>query len=107
MFIGLLSICTTESFVGSLASNSKGSIKFVSLNNRPCQAKSTLVNINSMKLFFIHLLSVLISGGSCNSIDDQYVWVCVSNKVKYMNVKVFNAQDKWNKIFSSAWLVWV
>ena len=55
MFIGLL--C----FGGSLASNhcvakSEGLIKSVSLNNWPCKARSTLVN-----LFIIQLLSVLIS----------------------------------------------
>ena len=33
MFIGLLSACTTGSFGESLASNSEGCIKCVSLNN--------------------------------------------------------------------------
>ena len=47
MFIGLLSICTIGSFSGSLASNSNGPVKCVSLNNQPSQAISTLVNINS------------------------------------------------------------
>ena len=50
MFIGLLLTyaCTARSFGESFASNSEGRIKLVSLNNRPCQARSTLININSI-----------------------------------------------------------
>ena len=35
-------------------------------------------------------VSVNKCGGSCNTVDDVYDRVCVSNKVKNMNVKVFN-----------------
>ena len=63
MLIGLLGACTAGSFDGSLASNSKGHIKIASLNNQPCQAGTTLFDINSNELFFIHLLSVLLSVG--------------------------------------------
>ena len=61
MFTELLSVCTTRRFGGSLAFNSKLSIKCVSLNNRPYQARPTLVNITLIKLFIINLLPVLIS----------------------------------------------
>ena len=50
--IGLLSACTTRSLGESLASNTDGRIKFVSLNNQPCQARSRLVNINSNELLY-------------------------------------------------------
>ena len=44
-----------------------------------------------MKLFFINLLSVLISlVRGWSTIDDSYARVCVPDKVKNMNVKVFN-----------------
>ena len=46
MLIGLLSACTRLGFSGSVPSNYKESIKCVSLNNQPCQARPTLVNIN-------------------------------------------------------------
>ena len=39
MFIGLLRVCTAGIFDGSLASNSEGYIKYVSLNNRPPKAR--------------------------------------------------------------------
>ena len=47
MFIGLSSTCAIVSFNEPLACNSKRSIKCVSLNNWPCQARPALANINS------------------------------------------------------------
>ena len=55
MFIGLLSICTKGTFGESLVSILKGPIKCVSLNNHACQARPTLVNINSDKTIFYPL----------------------------------------------------
>ena len=43
MFIGFLSTCKIGFFGESLAFNSKGHIKCVSLNNQSCQARPTLV----------------------------------------------------------------
>ena len=51
MFIGLLNVFTAVIFVRSLASNSKGPIKRVSLSNRPCQARPTITDINSNEAF--------------------------------------------------------
>ena len=58
---GLLSSCTTADLGELLASNPKGHIKCVSLNNQPCHARPALAYINSNELLFIHVLSVLIS----------------------------------------------
>ena len=41
-------------------------------------------------LFYPFTVSVNKCGESCTNIDDLYARVCVSNKVKNMNVKVFN-----------------
>ena len=88
MFVGLLNVCAIGSFDESLASNSKGCLKSISLNNRPYQTRQTLVDINSSETHFIHLLiSANKCGGSCNTTDDQ---VCVPSKFKNMNGKVFN-----------------
>ena len=98
MFIGLLSICAIGSFGSSLASNYRKPIKYVSINNWPCQARPTLVNINSDEtLFYQFTVSVNICGGSCNTIDDPYSRVFVPNKVKSMNVKVFNLMSEVNE----------
>ena len=102
MFIGFSSAQAAESFgesFGIFFGNSKGNIKCVFLNNRPCQTRSTLVNINSNEpLYYLFTVSVIECGGSCNTIDDPYVRVCVPNKVKYMNVKVFKLMSSVNEI---------
>ena len=91
MFIGLLSVCTIESFGESLVSNLKGPINFLTLNNRPRPARTSLVNINFYKiLFYQFTVRVNKCGGSCKTTDDPYARACVPNKVKQMNVKVFN-----------------
>ena len=87
MFIGLLSVCTTGHFGESLVSYSKGSIKCVSLNNHPCQAKPTLVYKNSDEtLFYPFTVSVNKCGESCNTINDSHARVCAPNKLKNANV---------------------
>ena len=48
----LLSACKTESFGVLLAINSKGRQKCLSLNNRPCQPRATLINIKSKQLIY-------------------------------------------------------
>ena len=47
MFIVLFSVCTIGRFGESLAFNSKGPIKCISLNNQPYQTKPGLVDIIS------------------------------------------------------------
>ena len=82
-FIGLLSICTIKGFVESLVSDSKGIIKCLTLNNRPCEARPTFVNVNSGEtLFHPFTVSVNKCGGRCNFISDPYAQVSVPNKVK-------------------------
>ena len=77
-------------------SNSKGPIKCLTLNNQPCQARPTLVNINSDEtLFYPFTVSVNKCGGSCNTIDGPHAYI--PNKVKNMNVKVFNLVSRVNE----------
>ena len=91
MFIGLLSLCTIGTFSESLISNSKELIKCLTLNNRPCQARPTLVNINSNEThFYLFTVSGNKCGGSCNTIDGLYAQVCAQNKTKNTNFKVFD-----------------
>ena len=61
------------------------------LNNLPCQAGPIHVNINSnVALFHPFTVSVNKCGRSCNTINDPYAQLCVPNKAKNINVKVFN-----------------
>ena len=89
MFIGLLSTCTVESFDESLAFNSKGHIKCVSLNNRPCQSRPTLANINSNEpLYYQFTIIINKCGRSYNSIDASYAQVYVPDKVFNLMLRV-------------------
>ena len=91
MFIGLLSTVTTTILSESLASNSKEYIKYVSLNNRPCQARLTFVNINSNEpLYYPFTVSVDKCGESCNTMANLYDRICFPDKVKSMNVNKFS-----------------
>ena len=73
MFIESSSVCAIRSVGESLASSFEGRIKCVSLNNQPCHARSTLVDINSDEtLFYPFTVNVNKCGGSCNAIDNPY-----------------------------------
>ena len=88
---GLLSACTIGSFGESLAFNSKGPIKCVSLNNQLCQDRPTLNITNSNEtLLYPYTLTVNKRGRSCNNIDDPSARVFVSNKIKIMVLKKYN-----------------
>ena len=58
-FIGLSSACTIGSLCESLAFDSIGPIKCVTLNNQPCQARPTVADINSnTTLLYTYTVSV-------------------------------------------------
>ena len=68
----------TELFilVGSLA------VKCVSLNNQPCQVRSTFVNVNLNKpIYYPFFVSVSKCSGGCNTIDDSFARICIPDKV--------------------------
>ena len=43
-----------------------------------------------MNFFYAFTVSVNKRGGSCNTIDDPYAQICVRNKFKNMNIKLFH-----------------
>ena len=89
MLIDLLNASTTGSFDDLLASNSEGCIKCVSLNNKPCHARLTLINKSSNKPFYYPFnLSINKCGRRGNTVDDPSAQVCVPNKVKNKNAIV-------------------
>ena len=57
MLIGLLNVCKIRIFDESLASNFKGRIKFVSLNNRPCQDTIIFIILWDFLMFYQIFLS--------------------------------------------------
>ena len=51
----------------------------------------------SWRSFYALTVSVNKFSGSCNTIDNPFAWVCVSNKVKTMYVKVLNLMPEINE----------
>ena len=93
-------LLTLLSFGGSLTCVAEVSdgIKCVSLNNQPYQAGPTLLDVNSYELlYYSFVVNVNKCCGSCTTIDDPYARICVPNKVKNMNVKVFNLISRVNE----------
>ena len=89
--IVLILMLINRKFDKSITSGSKVTLKCVSLNNPPCQAKPTLVDITSYDILFYPFTGSLHKcSGSCNTIDDSYARVRVPNKLKNMNAKVFH-----------------
>ena len=66
-----------------------------------------VINLSASRV--LHTVSVNECGGICNTSDDSYAWVCVPDKVKNMNVKLFNLMSGVNetRFFISASVVWV
>ena len=95
MFIGLLSIFTIKCYSKLLPSNYIKPVVCVYPYNQPCEARSILVDINSTKnIFYPFTVSINKCGGSCNTVDDLYERVCLLNKVKIVNVKVFSIMSR-------------
>ena len=98
------------SFRESLASNSDKSVKWIYLKNRHGNARASLNDINSNKTLFDSLtVSINKCDGNCNTIDDPDVRVCDPNKVKTINIKVFNLILGVNetKFFCSIRIMWL
>ena len=86
MIIGLLSICT-------LANHYPLILKSLQNAYRPIdhiKLDQHLLNKLRPTLFYPYTVSVNKCGGSWNTIDDPYAPVGVLNKVKHINVTVFN-----------------
>ena len=63
------------------------------LNKHPCQARPSLVNVNSDEtLLYPFTVSVDKFGGSCDTIDDPYVQLVFQTKLKTLEQvkQVFN-----------------
>ena len=89
MFIRLTSACSAWSlrFDKSLASDG---IKCTSWKNQPNQAYPMLTDINSNEpLYCSFTVTVNTCGVIFTTIDDSYAGICVVNKIKNRNIKVF------------------
>ena len=74
------------------------------MNNKVCKVRPEIINVNSNELVFCPF-SIKTSkySGSCNNINDPHAKICVSNAVKYLNVKVFNLMSRTNETRYIKW----
>ena len=75
------------------------SLECVSMNNQECKVipkiinkiRPKIVNINTNEsVFYPYSITINKCKDSCNTINDPYAKLCVSDTIKNINVKVFN-----------------
>ena len=67
------------------------SLKYASINNQGCKIRSEIINVNTNEpVFYPCSIKINKCKGSCNTINNPYAKLCVSDTIKNINVKVFN-----------------
>ena len=67
------------------------SLKCISMNNQECKMRSEIINVNTNEpMFYPYSITVNKCKGSCNTINDPYSKLCVTDIIKNINIKVFN-----------------
>ena len=68
------------------------------MNNQECKVRPEIVDVGSNNpIFYPFSVKINRCSGNCNSINDPYAKICVSNIVKNLNVKVFNLMSRTNE----------
>ena len=66
-------------------------VTYIFLNNQPYLAIPNLINLNPSQIHYcLVMVNLDISYGSCNTVDDLCDKTCGPNKVKDVNLKLFN-----------------
>ena len=81
-----------------LSSSITIALKCVSINNQKCKVKPKTVDVSSDNpIFYPFSVKINRCSGNCNSINDPYAKICVSDVVKNLNIKVFNLMSRTNQ----------
>ena len=68
------------------------------MNNQECKIRTKIVDINNNEpTFYPYSIKINKCSGSCNSINDSYAKLCVSDGVKNINVKLFRLMSRPNE----------
>ena len=74
------------------------------MNNQTCKIRPEIIIVNSNEpVFYPFSIKTSKCSGSCNTINDPYAKICVSDVVKDLNVKVFNLTSRTNKTKHIKW----
>ena len=67
------------------------SLECFSANDQKCEVRSEIININTNEpVYYPYSIKINKFKGSCNTINDPYDKICVPDKTKNTNFKVFN-----------------
>ena len=65
------------------------------MNDQKCEARPKKMDVNNNQpVFYPHSIKINKCSGSCSSINDPYVKLCVPDIVKNINVKVLNLMQR-------------
>ena len=79
-------------------------LECVSMNNQECKIRSEIINVKTNEpMFYPYSITINKCKGSCNTINDPYTKLCVSNTIKNINVKVFNLMSRTNETRHIEW----
>ena len=79
-------------------------LKCVSMNNKECEVRLDIVNVNSNEpVFYPFSIKTSKCSGSCNNINDPYAKLSVPDVVKNINIKVFNLISRTNETRHIKW----
>ena len=77
-----------------IAFNESLPLKCISMNNPPCIVIPTLIDLNPDEFhYYLFIISLDRYDGSCNTIQDAFVRVCVPNKMEDLNLNVFRSKE--------------
>ena len=80
------------------------SLECVSMNNQGCKIRTEIINLNTNEpIFYPYSTKINRCKGSCNTINDLYVKICVPDQIKNINVKVFNLLLRTNETRHIKW----
>ena len=68
------------------------------MNNQECKIRSKIINVKTNEpIFYPYSIKINKFRGSCSTINDPYAKICVPDKIKNTNVKVFNLMSRTNE----------
>ena len=74
------------------------SLECVSMNNQECKLRTEIINFNTNEpMFYRYSIKMNKCKGSCNTINNLYAKICVSDNIKNTNVIVFNSMSRTNE----------
>ena len=68
------------------------------MNNQECKIRSEIINVNTNEpLFYPYSITINKCKSSCDTINDSYAKLCVTDTIKNINVRVFNLMSRTNE----------